>query len=209
MSPTGAQEASVHGRGAAALIAAIVLAAGTSSRMGRPKLLLPVGGQPLVRLSVERVLAAGLDEVLVVLGAEAAAIGAALTGLPVRTVLNPRFAEGQATSLRAGLDALAPSAEAVVIALGDQLLPDPALIGRLVDAFRRSGRPIVVPRYADGRGNPVLFAAGLFDELREVTGDRGGREVIARDATRVAEVPVAEPAPSDLDTPADYERFLH
>jgi molybdenum cofactor cytidylyltransferase len=176
--------------------------------MGRPKLLLPVGEQPLIRLVVERVLAARVDEVVVVLGAEAEAVGAALAGLPVRTVLNPRFAEGQATSLRAGVDALSAAAEAVVIVLGDQPLPDPALVGRLVDAFRRSGRPIAVPRYADGRGHPVLFAAALFDELREVTGDRGAREVIARDAARVVEVAVPGPMPLDVDTPADYERFL-
>jgi molybdenum cofactor cytidylyltransferase len=191
----------------AVVIAGLVLAAGTSSRMGRPKLLLPVRDRPLIRLSVERVLAGGLGEVLVVLGADAAAVGAALDGLPVRTVLNPRFAEGQSTSLRAGLDALSADTEAVVIALGDQPLPDPGLVGRLVDAFRRSGRPIAVPRYADGRSHPVLFAAGLFDELRAITGDRGGREVIARDAARVVEVPAAGPMPPDVDTPADYESF--
>jgi molybdenum cofactor cytidylyltransferase len=187
-------------------IAAVVLAAGTSSRMGRQKLLLPVaGGQPLVRLSVERVLGAGLDDVLVVLGREADAVGAALSGLPVRLVVNPRYAEGQSTSLRAGLDALRPDTEAVVVALGDQPLPDPALVGRLVSAFRASGRPVAVPRYRDGRGNPVLFGAGLLDELRAVTGDAGGRAVVARDPGRVVEVPVDSPMPPDVDTWADYQ----
>jgi molybdenum cofactor cytidylyltransferase len=175
--------------------------------MGRPKLLLPVGQRPLVRLSVERVLAAGLDDVLVVVGAEAAAVGAALAGLPVRTVLNSRFAEGQATSLRAGVDALGLATEAVVVTLADQPLPDPGLVGRLVGAFRSSGRPIAVARYADGRGHPVLFAAAVFDELRAVTGDRGAREVIARDPGRVVEVEVPGPRPPDVDTPADYERL--
>jgi molybdenum cofactor cytidylyltransferase len=188
------------------VIAAIVLAAGASTRMRRQKLLLPMGdGRPLVRLAVEQVLAAGVDDAVVVLGREAEAVALALAGLPVRTVVNPRFAEGQATSLRAGLDALRPGTEGAVIALGDQPLPDPTIIRRLVATFRASGRPVVVPVYRDGRGNPVLFAVALFDELRAVTGDRGGRGVIARDPTRVAEVPVDAPMPADIDTPEDYE----
>jgi molybdenum cofactor cytidylyltransferase len=75
----------------------------------------------------------------------------------------------------------------------------------LVTAFRATGRPIAVPVYRDGPGNPVLFAAGLFGELRAVTGDRGGRGVIARDPDRVTEVPVDTPMPADIDTPRDYE----
>jgi molybdenum cofactor cytidylyltransferase len=188
------------------MIAAIVLAAGTSSRMGRQKLLLPMeAGRPLIWVSVERVLAACLDDVVVVLGREAEAVGSALAGLPVRTVLNPRYAEGQSTSLRAGLDALVPDTEAVVLTLGDQPLPDPGVAVRLVEAFRTGDRPIVVSRYRDGRGHPVLFAASVFDELRAVAGDEGGRAVIARDPGRVAEVTVDAPIPPDVDTWADYD----
>jgi molybdenum cofactor cytidylyltransferase len=188
------------------VIAAVVLAAGTSSRMGRQKLLLPVeGGRPLVRCAVEPVVAAGLDDVVVVLGRDAEAVADALVGLRVRTVVNPRYAEGQSTSLRVGLDALAPDTEAIVVALGDQPLADPGLIRQLVDVFRRGDASIVLPRYRDGRGHPVLFGAPVFDELRAVTGDQGGRVVIARDASRVAEVPVDAPTPPDVDTWADYE----
>jgi molybdenum cofactor cytidylyltransferase len=188
------------------VIAAIVLAAGASTRMGRQKLTLPMpDGRVLVRLAVEQVLAAGLDETVVVLGGDAEAVSAVLAGLPVRTVANPRYAEGQSTSLRAGLDALRPGTEAVVIALGDQPLPDPGVVRRLVAAFRETGRPIVVPVYRDGRGNPVLFGSALFDELRAVTGDQGGRGVIAGDPDRVAEIPVDAPMPTDIDTPQDYE----
>ena len=188
------------------MIAAIVLAAGTSTRMGRQKLTLPMAdGRPLVRVAVEQVLAAGVDDTVVVLGGDAEAVALALAPLPVRTVVNPRYAEGQSTSLRAGLDALRPGTDAAVVALGDQPLPDPDVIRRLVAAFRTSGRPIAVPVYRDGRGNPVLFAAALFGELRAVTGDRGGREVIARDPARVAEVSVDTPMPADIDTPEDYQ----
>jgi molybdenum cofactor cytidylyltransferase len=189
-----------------AVIAAIVLAAGASTRMGRQKLTLPMAdGRPLVRVAVEQVLAAGVDDTVVVLGGDAEAVALALAPLPVRTVVNPRYAEGQSTSLRAGLDALRPGTDAALVALGDQPLPDPDVIRRLVAAFRVSGRPIAAPVYRDGRGNPVLFAAALFGELRAVTGDRGGREVIARDPARVAEVAVDTPMPADIDTPEDYE----
>jgi molybdenum cofactor cytidylyltransferase len=188
------------------VIAAIVLAAGASTRMGRQKLTLPMaGGRPLVRLAVGQVLAAGLDEVVVVVGGDAEAVAAALATLPVRVVVNPRYAEGQSTSLRVGLDALRPGTDAAVVALGDQPLPDPDVIRRLVAAFRTTGRPIAVPVYRDGRGNPVLFGATLFGELRGVTGDQGGRGVIARDPARVVEVPVDMAMPADIDTPQDYE----
>jgi molybdenum cofactor cytidylyltransferase len=188
------------------VIAAIVLAAGTSTRMGRQKLTLPMpDGRPLVRVAVEQVLAAGPDDTVVVLGRDAQAVALALTPLPVRTVVNPRYAEGQSTSLHVGLDALRPDTAAVVVALGDQPLQDPGVIRRLIAAFRATARPIVVPIYRDGRGNPVLFAAAVFGELRAVAGDRGGRGVIARDPARVAEVAVDAPMPSDIDTPEDYE----
>jgi molybdenum cofactor cytidylyltransferase len=173
--------------------------------MGRQKLLLPMpDGRPLVRVSVEAVLAAGLDDVVVVLGADAEAVAAALSGLPLRLVVNPRHPEGQSTSLRAGLGALLPGTAAAVVALGDQPLPDPEVVRRLVAAHRASGRPIAVPRYRDGPGNPVLFAAALFGELDAVRGDQGGRDVVARDPARVVEVPVAADRPADVDTPEDY-----
>jgi molybdenum cofactor cytidylyltransferase len=187
------------------VIAGVVLAAGASRRMGTQKLLLPLEGRPIVRHAVEAVLAAGLDEVVVVLGREPEAVGAALAGLRIRTVVNPRYAEGLATSLRAALDALPAGVQAVVIALGDQPRVDPGVILRLVEAFRSTARGIVVPVYRDGRGNPVLFAASVFDELRAVTGDQGGRPVILRDPRRVAEVSVDAPMPGDVDTPGDYE----
>jgi molybdenum cofactor cytidylyltransferase len=176
--------------------------------MGRPKLLLPLpDGRPVLKASVEAVLAAGVHDVVVVLGCEAETVGRTVADLPVRTVLNARHAEGQSTSVRAGLDALRPETAGALIALGDQPLADPHVMRRLIAAYRTGGRPIVVPRYRDGRGHPVLFAAPLFDELRAVTGDQGGRAVIARDPARVAEVPVDALIPADVDTWNDYERL--
>jgi molybdenum cofactor cytidylyltransferase len=177
--------------------------------MGRQKLVLPLpDGRPLVRATVEAVLAAGVEDVVAVLGCEAEAVGRALGELPVRTVLNPHYAEGQSTSLRAGLDALRPGTAGVLIALGDQPLPDSGVIRRLIAAFRGQERPIVVPRYREGRGHPLLFGPAVFEELRQVRGDQGGRAVIARDPARVAEIPVDAPMPQDLDTWEDYQGFI-
>ena len=157
------------------MIAAIVLAAGASTRMGRQKLTLPMAdGRALVRLAVEQVLAAGLDETVVVLGGDAEAVSAALAGLPVRTVANPRYAEGQSTSLRAGLDALGPGTEAVVIALGDQPLPDPGVVRRLVAAFRETGRPSSCRSTGTAAGTPCSSARRSSASCAPSPGIRAG-----------------------------------
>ena len=140
-------------------------------------------GRPSSGVAVEQVLAAGLDDTVVVLGRDAEAVARALAGLPVRTVVNPRYAEGQSTSLRAGLDALRPGTDGGRgRARATSRSRTRQVIRWLVDVFRTSGRPIAVPVYRDGRGNPVLFAATLFDELRAVDG-RSGRPGRDRPAT--------------------------
>lgn len=188
------------------MIAGVVLAAGASRRFGSQKLLAPVGGVPLVRRAVERLLETSLDEILVVLGSDAATVGAALAGLNVRIVSNEAFAAGMSTSLRAGLDALRPPTEAALVALADQPGVGAEIVDRLVARYRASRPPIVAPLYGDGvRGNPVLFDRSIFDELRAVTGDEGGRSVVARDPRRVVLVEFAEAMPGDVDVPADLE----
>jgi molybdenum cofactor cytidylyltransferase len=188
------------------VIAGVVLAAGTSRRFGSQKLLASVGGVPLVRRSVESLLEASLDEILVVLGSDAPAVGAALAGLGVRTTTNAAYAAGMSTSLRAGLDALRPGTEAALVALADQPGIGADIVDRLIDRYR-VGRPsIVAPVYRGGiRGNPVLFDRVLFDELRAVTGDEGGRSVVATDPERVALVEFAREMPGDVDVPGDLD----
>jgi molybdenum cofactor cytidylyltransferase len=188
------------------VIAGIVLAAGASRRYGAQKLLASVGGVPLVRRSVERLLAASLDEILVVIGSDAPAVGAALAGLRVRTTTNPAYAAGMSTSLRAGLEALRPGTDAALVALADQPGVGADIVDRLIDRYRAGRCPIVAPVYRGGiRGNPVLFDRALFDELRAVTGDEGGRSVVAADPTRVAVVEFAREMPGDVDFPADLQ----
>jgi molybdenum cofactor cytidylyltransferase len=189
------------------VIAGVVLAAGLSLRMGRPKLLLDWGGRPVIRRAVEQVKAGGVDEVVVVLGREGQAIREALAGLPVRFVENLDPEAGQASSIVCGVSALGSGVQAALIALGDQPALPPDVIPRLLQTFREAGKAIVAPLYRGVQGNPVLFAAAVFPELRALTGDRGARSVVEKDPPRVALVPFDLPMPADLDTLEEYERL--
>lgn len=190
------------------MIAAVVLAAGSASRFGEQKLLLPLSGKPLIRWTVENVLASQVEDVIVVLGKEAEAVQEALEGLPVRFLVNPRYPEGMSSSLQAGVSSLGPAAEAALIVLGDQPQITPAIINQLIETYRESSKPIVVPLYEGIRGNPVLFDASLFPELEAVRGDQGAREVVVKDPGRVESVPFPFPMPLDVDTRDDYEALL-
>ena len=192
-------------------IAGVVLAAGASRRFGAQKLLAPLEGKPLVRWAVERMVAAPTSSTLVVIGgADADAVRAALAGLAVRFVVAEDGGPGpreMSASLHAAVRALSgESPRAAVFALGDQPRVPAAAVAGVVHAFRASGAPIVVPVYRGGvRGHPVLFAANLFPELLHVRGDEGGRSVVGRDRSRVTEVPIDAPPPRDVDEPGDLD----
>jgi molybdenum cofactor cytidylyltransferase len=188
-------------------VAAIVLAAGASTRMGRPKQLLPVGGQAMVRRVTEAVCQAGLDQVVVVVGAYAEAVTQALLGLEVDIVVNEAWAEGMSRSLRVGLRALRPEIGAALIILADQPALTPDLLKKLVDHYGTTGAPIVAPFYRGQRGNPVLFGRQFFPELMALEGDQGGRALVARYAEQVASLHVDDLATLlDVDTDQDHER---
>lgn len=189
------------------MIAAVVLAAGLSRRMGQAKLLMPVGGRAIVRYVVESVLAGGVDLVWVVTGPDVEPIEAALAGLEVQIAVNPAPEEGQASSLRAGIAALPASVDAVLIALGDQPSLAPSIIPALLAARRTSPKLIVAPRYRDGQGNPVLFKREIFPELLRLTGDQGARPIIQKEPARVEWVELDLPMPPDVDTLDDYEKI--
>lgn len=189
------------------MIAGILLAAGLSRRMGRAKLLLPLDGRPVVRHAVEGLLAAGVEPLSAVVGPDGDAVAAALADLRVQIVVNPHPEAGQASSLIAGIAALPPGTEAVLVALGDQPFVPADVIRELIYALRGSDKVIAAPRYRDGLGNPVLFRAAVFPELLALGGDRGARAVVERDEARVALVEVDRPMPEDVDTPDDYARL--
>jgi molybdenum cofactor cytidylyltransferase len=189
-------------------VAAIILAAGSASRMGRPKQLLDWGGRPLVRVVAEQALAARIDRVLVVVGAERGAVVAALGELPLEIVGNPAYTAGQSTSLRAGIAALGPDVGAAIVLLGDQPFVTAAVVERIVEAWRAGGAPIVAPTYAGQRGNPVLFARELFPELLAIEGDQGARAILAANPAGISLVEFGDLRPlADIDTPDDYARL--
>ncbi|MCA9878804.1 MAG: nucleotidyltransferase family protein [Thermomicrobiales bacterium] len=193
------------------MIAGIVLAAGSSSRLGRPKQLLALQGGPLLRFTLRRVLGTRLDAVYVVLGHHADEIAATIADLPVRIVRNPDAAQGQSTSVLAGLSAL-PEAdvEAVIFLLGDQPQIDPGLVDSLITRWQDTGAAVVAPRYTDGIGNPILFARRVLPEFAALQGDTGARAIVRahRERGDIALVDVASPAPHDVDTDADYQALL-
>lgn len=196
-------------------VAAIVLAAGSSSRMGANKLLLEVDGEALVRRAVRAAVQSGVGRVVVVLGHEEARVRAALEGLPCTMVVNPDHAKGQGTSLRAGVRQVSIDADAVVFVLADMPFVSAAMIRGVVDRHQATRAPVVVSQYGEVQPNtpsvaavhapPTLFARALFAELLAVGDDQGAKDV-ARRHQREAEV-VAWPAEAsrDLDVPADYD----
>jgi len=189
-------------------VAAIILAAGASTRFGQPKQVLDWGGVPLLAHVADVALAAGLAPVIVVLGCQAEAARAALGARPVQAVMNWRWEEGLSTSVQVGLAALPPETEAAIFLQCDQPLITPDLLPALVARFEETGASIVHPTHAGQRSTPVLFARRLFPELAAVGGDEGGRSVIARHPDEVATIKVPDPDTlSDVDTPADYERL--
>ena len=184
-------------------IASIILAAGASKRMGRPKMLLPYRAGTVLSSAVAPHLEAGVGRVIVVLGHRADEVRSA-AGLPadprLTTVVNVDWAEGMASSIRRGLEECG-EVSAVLLALGDQPGVDAARVKALLAAWTPDVR-LVVPVHGDRASHPVLFARSLFSELRDLRGDVGAREIVRRywpQAARVTAPPLA-----DIDTEEDY-----
>jgi molybdenum cofactor cytidylyltransferase len=185
-------------------IAAIILAAGRSTRMGGPnKLTAEIAGRPLVRIATEEALASRARPVVVVTGHQRERVEAALKGLNVQLVHNPDFAAGLSTSLKAGLAALPPEVDGAIVCLGDMPQVRASLIDQLTAAFDpERGALVVVPSIEGKRGNPVVWSRRFFPELMALEGDIGARHLIARYPEAVVEVSVTDHAALiDVDTP--------
>jgi len=185
-------------------VAAVVLAAGRSTRMGGPnKLVEALGGVPLVRQAVMAAVASRATPVIVVTGHQRERVTAALIDLPVMLVDNPAYAEGLSTSVKAGITAVPETVDGAVILLGDMPRVDAALINRLIAAFdTASGGLVAVPVREGKRGNPVLWPRRFFADLEQLKGDAGARHLIGQHARDVVEVPVSNDAAFlDVDTP--------
>lgn len=186
-------------------VAAILLAAGRSRRFGRDnKLLADIGGEPLVRRTARTLLASRARPVIVVTGFERERLAAALAGLDLGLVHNPSYEQGLGASLARGIDAVPGAAAGAMICLADMPGTTAALADRLLAAFAQAnGARIVVPVDADGRqGNPVIWPRRLFDPLREVEGDRGGKDMLTAQWNQTVRVPVDDATVfDDVDTP--------
>ena len=187
-------------------VGVVILAAGSSRRLGRPKQLLELEGKPLLQHVIDAVGAVGVGQIVVVLGHAADQIQAALT-LPqhAKVVVNLDHARGQGSSVRAGLDRLSPHMGRAVILLGDQ----PRVAPDAIRAVAEGTGPIVRAVYRGTPGHPVAFDRDVWAELATTAvGDQGGRELLRRDPQRVHEVALDQPSPLDIDTEDDYMRVL-
>lgn len=188
-------------------IGVVILAAGASTRMGRPKQLLLHRGQTLLRRAVETTLASRCRPVVVVIGAHADQVKQELEHLPVLVAENRNWEEGMSSSIRSGLEKLVADAgeiDGAVIMLCDQPFVTTAVIDELVDQRRETGKLIIASAYQDIRGVPALFGKELFEEIAGLEGNEGAKQLIAKHPEEVATVCFPE-AVVDVDTPRDYE----
>lgn len=192
------------------MIAAIVLAAGGSRRLGRPKQLEPWGDNTLLGKVVDEARALpGIDEVWVVLGANLEQVMEKVDLDGCGIIENPEWEDGFASSLRVGLDALTrlSKAEAALIMLGDQPGILPEVVAELVSVARKRGHPAIVPKYRYVRGNPVIIKRSLWERVMSLTGDEGARQLLQAHPEWVDEVWVDSLPPRDVDTAGDVEEL--
>jgi molybdenum cofactor cytidylyltransferase len=191
-------------------VAALLLAAGESRRMGQIKQVMPFGDTTLLEASLQNLLASRVTEIIAVLGFEAERVKASMTiGPTVRIVINPSYREGIGTSIRCGLGSVSADASGLLIALADQPLIPPQVIDLLITRFTQSRHGIILPVYAGRRGHPVLFALPRYRrDLLKLTGDTGGRQIVGDNPDDVLEVEVpSEGILADIDNRADYRHM--
>ena len=192
------------------MISAILLAAGESKRMGRPKQLLEWQGKTLLQHSLESIINSAADEIILVLGHEADRIGKSLPAFPIKIVINPDYKQGMASSLRHGLLAMDPGSEAFLVLLADQPGIGPEIINTLIRAFRQADpkRGIVRPVYRGLRGHPVLIGAQYLQEALQLQGDVGARRILMNHPGDILEIDVDQDAVlKDIDTPEEYRKY--
>ncbi|MCC6485906.1 MAG: nucleotidyltransferase family protein [Candidatus Hydrogenedentes bacterium] len=191
------------------MIAAIVLAAGESRRMGRQKLLLPYRGRTVIEHIVGQVIASEVSQTIVVTGHDAEAVKAVLADKPLTVVENTRYKEGMLTSIRRGLQEVHPEAEAFMVVLGDQPSVSSRLVNILLRGFRGAAEDIVVPLYDDDTGHPIIISMRYREEVMTHFDGTGLRGLIYGNPDCVHRLPVDMPEVlRDMDTPEDYQREL-
>jgi molybdenum cofactor cytidylyltransferase len=190
-------------------ISGLILAAGTSSRMGQPKQLLPFRGTILLDwVMAQAEAASALNEVIVVLGRAADEIQPRLRSTRAKVIVNPVFTEGCSGSYKAGMATIDPRAEAVMVLLGDQPGVESAVIDQVAEDWRTKAGTIALTSYRGRRGHPMVFARELFDQLRQLSGDKAAWKILDAHPDWVRDVAVDYAFPDDVDTRQDYEALL-
>jgi molybdenum cofactor cytidylyltransferase len=190
-------------------ISGLILGAGASQRLGPPKQLLPFRGTTMLGWVVKQTeRATGLDEAIVVLGRAADEVRERVDFGAVRVIENPVFSEGCSSSYRAGLAALSPQSEAIMIILGDQPGILPEVIDRLAEEWRQEKALIALCSYQGRRGHPMIFAQPMFEQLSGLHGDKAAWKLVDANASHVQEVHFDLPFPDDINTAADFQRAV-
>ena len=196
------------------MIAAVVLSAGESSRMGSPKALLPISGVPFIEEIVRALKGTKIDRIIVVLGHHAEEIRKRIAHLPVTFVVNRDYAKGQLSSLIVAIRSLAAEkttekVDGVLVHLVDHPFISPALVDHMIDRFYETKKLIVIPRYGGRRGHPVIFSSRLFPELLSAPLEKGAKVIVHahRDETLEIETDFAG-VTIDIDTPEEYRQYL-
>jgi len=191
------------------VLAAVILAAGESSRMGSPKALLAYQGQPFLEHLLEIARHPKVGAQRVVLGAHAEEIRSQLQLDPTTVVINPDWSQGQLSSIHAALRSLPAGTDGMLLCLVDHPLVTAALVNELIEKFYASGKPIVVPTYNGKRGHPAIFSSRLYPELLAAPLDTGARTVVWKHAEEVLEVPtIEEGVVLNLNDPETFRRAL-
>jgi molybdenum cofactor cytidylyltransferase len=188
-----------------AFVSAILLAAGESKRMGKPKLLLPFGDSTIVEQAINSLLNSKINELIIVVGYRAEELVGKIAKKPVKIVLNRQYQQGISTSIIAGLKTVDKDTRGIMIALGDQPLVDSRTIDRLIEEFQKHDRGIIIPVCQGRRGHPVIFPIKYEEELLQLEGDVGGKQIVKDHPDEVLEVAVnCEGILIDIDTVGTY-----
>jgi molybdenum cofactor cytidylyltransferase len=192
-------------------VGAVVLAAGSSSRMGEAKQLLPLADSTVLERTLQNLNAAKVEEIVLILGSSAETIRQRISDSPMknlRIVVNHKYGQGMATSLRTGLAALSENTDAALIVLADQPFIRPETVDRIIDQYRQSDAQIVIPIFQGSRGNPVLLDRSVFDEVMALQGDIGCRAIFGNHLDGIVKAEVDDIGILlDIDSKEDYERL--
>lgn len=187
-------------------VTGLVLGAGGSSRLGRPKQLLPYGDRPLLEHTLNTARDCGFDQLVVPIGGAAPEVRERVDFTGAEVVVNPAYGEGCSSSIAAALDVVDERCEVLVLMLGDQPGVTPQTVRVLLE--RRADAPIAICRYDDGRGHPIAFHRSVFPQLADLHGDKGVWRLLDERSGEVVDVPIAGNVPLDVDTPEDYKAVL-